>query len=615
MLQTQFMHLSKSDFKLARQCITKLYYKKLKYPNALENDQFMQLLAEGGYMVGKLAQLLYPGVLVDKLDTAVAKSAELLATKKNICIQEATIESKGKLIRIDILNKKGNVLELIEVKAKSWNSAKDNLYEHKTRRQFEEYIEDVAFQYIVLKEAYPDYEIRPYLLMPDKNKRTSVEGLNGMFRLVVLPATSGGFRGFDVQFTGDEKAVRKDDLLTLVDVMPAIRGIELTVKMAIDECMETLFPKLLKKQQPLSIECSKCEYRLKEAATIHGFAECWGAQAFAQPHILTLTQLGNINRLLDNGINDAIRKGKASISDLDATAFKGKYNNRPYHQATATKELIERPLAGEINFTYPLCFIDFECSRMALPYHKGMRPYENVAFQWSCHRIEAPGADPVHTDWINTTDAFPNFKFAESLMKEIKHTGTVLIWSSYENTILKEIYEQMDAYGYTNTALKNWLEHFVKFDKQDDCGYVDLAAIACKYYHHPLCEGRYSVKYVLPAVLHETSSGVISKWLEQLSLLKKDPDGNISNPYELLPALDHGINTIVRDGTGAMRAYQDMLYGIHKDDMHIRSQWKKALRQYCRLDTLAMVIIWEYWRSVAKTGKVVHMGSLSHSSQ
>src|SRR5687768_3948135 len=182
MIQTQVMHLSKSDFKLARQCITKLYYKKLNYPNSLEEDQFMQLLAEGGYMVGKLAQILYPVVLVEKMDTAVTRTRELLSANQNICIHEATIESRGKLIRIDILNKKGKVLELIEVKAKSWNSETDDISQQKTRRDFEEYLEDVAFQYIVLKEAFPGYTIRPYLLMPDKSKRTTVEGLNSQFR-------------------------------------------------------------------------------------------------------------------------------------------------------------------------------------------------------------------------------------------------------------------------------------------------------------------------------------------------------------------------------------------------------------------------------------------------
>ena len=54
------MALSKSDFTLAQSCATKLYYKKKGYPTSMESDDFMDYLAEGGYIVGKLATLLYP---------------------------------------------------------------------------------------------------------------------------------------------------------------------------------------------------------------------------------------------------------------------------------------------------------------------------------------------------------------------------------------------------------------------------------------------------------------------------------------------------------------------------------------------------------------------------
>lgn len=54
------LFLSKSDFKVAMTCPTKLYYRKLKYPTTMDGNEFMEMLAEGGYMVGKLATLLYP---------------------------------------------------------------------------------------------------------------------------------------------------------------------------------------------------------------------------------------------------------------------------------------------------------------------------------------------------------------------------------------------------------------------------------------------------------------------------------------------------------------------------------------------------------------------------
>ena len=66
-------YLTKSKFKLAIECPTKLYYAgKKEYYNKKKDDDFLQALAEGGFQVGELAQCYYPdGVLVDTLDQFV----------------------------------------------------------------------------------------------------------------------------------------------------------------------------------------------------------------------------------------------------------------------------------------------------------------------------------------------------------------------------------------------------------------------------------------------------------------------------------------------------------------------------------------------------------------
>jgi hypothetical protein len=587
--------LSKTDFKIAKSCITKLYYKKKRYPSGSDGDPFMELLAEGGYMVGKLAQILYPGTTIERVEGAAALTRELLQ-QENICIHEAAIESNGKIIRIDILNKKGKLLELIEVKSKSWDSDAYSWDSKKTIKDFEAYLEDVAYQYYVLKEAYPGYTIKTYLLLPDKAKRTNIEGLNGQFVIKTLAENKSGFKGFEINFTGDEDALRKDDLMTLVSADEVVLPMQETIEIETTRFLASLNPVIIKEQEPISISCRDCEYWVSETETPNGFAECWGANAHSKNHILELTQLGNINKILKNGINEQITNGDRSYKDLDAEAFIDKYHNRPYYQVRAEAEVILPELFDEIDFKYPICFIDFEVSKMALPYHKGMRPYENVAFQWSCHTQQSNGT-LTHQDWINTNESFPNFEFAKSLMEHINHAGTVLIWSPYENTILKDILEQMDVYGYQNPVLKNWLETFVRFDKDDSHGYIDQAAIANKYYHHPMARGKYGIKWILPAVLQESKSPAIVSWLKELNLYGINPDGSIKSPYDLLPTIEVGASAIVKDGTGAVRAYQDMMYGAHRNDPIIKAKWEDALRQYCRLDTLAMVIILEYWNS------------------
>jgi hypothetical protein len=52
------MYLSKSDFKVAQTCPTKLFYKKQGYPSLHDGDEYLQMLAEGGYMVEKIAKLI-----------------------------------------------------------------------------------------------------------------------------------------------------------------------------------------------------------------------------------------------------------------------------------------------------------------------------------------------------------------------------------------------------------------------------------------------------------------------------------------------------------------------------------------------------------------------------
>ena len=52
----------------------------------------------------------------------------------------------------------------------------------------------------------------------------------------------------------------------------------------------------------------------------------------------------------------------------------------------------------------------------------------------------------------------------------------------------------------------------------------------------------------------------------------------------------------VHGGTGAMRAYQEMMYGVDRDDVVVKDKWAGLLRQYCRLDRLNMVLVLEHWR-------------------
>lgn len=117
-------YLTKSRFKIATECITQLYYHDDKrYANQSLEDNFLKELAKGGFQVGALAQCYHPGgVLVDTMEhqQAFEQTLELLK-QENVTIFEAAFLYKNCFIRADILIKRGNEIELIEVKAKSIN--------------------------------------------------------------------------------------------------------------------------------------------------------------------------------------------------------------------------------------------------------------------------------------------------------------------------------------------------------------------------------------------------------------------------------------------------------------------------------------------------------------
>jgi hypothetical protein len=48
-------------------------------------------------------------------------------------------------------------------------------------------------------------------------------------------------------------------------------------------------------------------------------------------------------------------------------------------------------------------------------------------------------------------------------------------------------------------------------------------------------------------------------------------------------------------GDGAMRGYQEMLYGVSRHNEVLKAQWRRLLLRYCELDTAAMVMVWTHW--------------------
>lgn len=282
------------------------------------------------------------------------------------------------------------------------------------------------------------------------------------------------------------------------------------------------------------------------------------------------------------------------------------------------------------SWKFPLHFIDFETSAVALPFYEKMRPYEQIAFQFSHHRVDI-NEDGTYKithagQFINTTPGhFPNFDFIRALKAELdKDEGTIFRYSNHENTILREIHRQLEAHNEPDkkelqdfiNSITHYEEDKVKFVGERDM--VDLADVVLKYYFHPYMKGSYSIKVVLPSV-QNSSDFIKAKYLEPVygtpempSLNHTEPkvwtvfgeDGMVKSPYKLLPPISSYLDTdidlddvelkdteSVTNGGAALAAYAKMQFS----DGAMSEALENALLTYCELDTLAMVFIWEYF--------------------
>ena len=184
--------LTKSRFKLAVECPTKLFYtgKRDVYADISLDDDFLKALAEGGFQVGELAKLMYPGgmeVTARSHAEQLERTRELLS-RENVTIYEAAICHENLFARVDILKKCGENIELIEVKAKSYDPEDERFFEKRNgdiQPKMLAYLQDIAFQRYVFDLAYPGLKdsVTTHLMMADKTKSCTVAGLNQKFMI------------------------------------------------------------------------------------------------------------------------------------------------------------------------------------------------------------------------------------------------------------------------------------------------------------------------------------------------------------------------------------------------------------------------------------------------
>ncbi|RZK49275.1 MAG: DUF2779 domain-containing protein [Pedobacter sp.] len=646
--------LTKSRFKLGIECPNKLYFTaKPEFVNKKVEDSFLQALAEGGFQVEELARLSYPaGIFVDAEHFDYQKALDITKTNfynENTILFEAAFGYENLFVRTDIVEKKGNNVRLIEVKAKSFNSKDDNIFVGKRGGLvggWKPYLFDIAYQKYVAQKNYPHLQFTAYLMMADKSKTAQIDGLNQLFR---IPKNGDPRKDIERKVISLEEIggtvlseVYVDDIINAIldDQYPIIEGqtFEQTILYFQKAYTENIYLNC-----PISYgACKACEFKATEEELNQGkrsgFRYCfekqvgWQEAEFNKPNLFEIWNFRSGNKKFEEGkillddfseddFNIKVEAGRISTSERQWIQVEKrlKEDNSVFVLKDELKAVME-------SWQYPLHFIDFETSAVALPFTKGRKPYEQVAFQFSHHIVYEDGRIDHHAEYINNkAGEFPNFHFARALKNSLSQDeGSVFKYATHENSIVNAIIEQLKA----SDEFDKWdLIDFLKsisHSKNDSADVwtgerdmVDLLEIVKKYYYNPLTKGSNSIKYVLPAVINSSTYlqqkytkplaeiGISSRNFAPSHIWLQPENGSFKNPYKLLHALfatwtDEELDSIVSemegiaDGGAALTAYAKLQY--EEMSAQERNELTIGLLKYCELDTLAMVMLYEHFK-------------------
>lgn len=668
-------------------------------------------------------------------DEPLKRTRELFE-QENVNIAEAAFRYKNCFVRADIIQKDRNEISLIEVKAKSWNSNTDkfttiptkgeNKGKETVNSKIRDYLYDVAFQKWVIENAlkidYPDksFKVTAFLMMPDKSKVNTIQSLNSLFRIKNRIGKNGEKRAYAEIVPGAIEIIKgaREQILYPFPVDNECQKI-IEGKTAEQEAVfgsgikfvpfiEAESKRYVNNERVfcnLGSKCFKCPFILsdegKAKSLKSGFKECW--EEVGKLGEGYFDELGNIAEekhfikdLNGTGLtlppktkNDWIQQHIYFIDNItesiyppdDDKTIDWNTNKRKWIQINGVKNrqtdasILKDELKAEMdnNWHYPYHMIDFETTASALPFFENMRPYEQVAFQFSHHIIYEDGRIEHAGQFLETQPGkFPNFDFVRKLKEQLeKDNGSVFRYATHENSILRAIRKQLVECKEHLDDKKDLIDfidsitHVTKEEKENGVKYpregvgrnmIDLCDIVKRFYWHPRMKGSNSIKAVLPAVLND------SKYLQEkygkpiygseiesqnyslqkpITLVVKDANGEVINPYKALPQLDEIRNNLIQqiaiddpDAAEALRKAVNSTDDNDEDEGDTRINnggiplvlfrkfqtldktvdWEKGpipaslskaklqydtlrdgLLRYCELDTMAMVLVWEYF--------------------
>ena len=476
------MHFSKTKVIAGLQCEKQLHL-RVHHPEWAAQTESPATLT--GKVVESHARALFPGnMLVDRdnhVHDPFVITRELLADPAVPGLFEAAIRCDDLVVFVDVLSREGNGWVLTEIKAGT--SVKDK------------HIDDVSIQAAALQRA--GIRVNKYELLH----------INSEFVYLGQHDYAGLF-------------VRED---ITERVLAHVAFIEAKI--------ETFKPMLNGPQpeQHLGPYCNKpypCPYK--------SYCE-------AQDADYPVAYLPNGWRVAQQLINQGIY----DIRDIPLDAL-----NSDVHlwirKVTREGRAELKPGAKHLlqQLDYPRYYLDFECIQFAIPIWEGIRPFQQLPFQFSCHRQTSPD-NLTQQAFLDISGDDPRRAFAEALIAVCGEAGPIVVYyQAFEKSVINELIVQFPELAKALGAVHSRI--------------FDLLPVLKQNYYHPDMKGSWSIKKVLPC---------------------------------LVPELSYTALGDVQDGIQAQAAYLAIINGeVNETELQSR---RTDLLDYCELDTLAMVKIVE----------------------
>lgn len=290
---------------------------------------------------------------------------------------------------------------------------------------------------------------------------------------------------------------------------------------------------------PIGLQCDdpyECDFK----------AYCW--QDVPSPSVF------NLYRMDKNRKFELYHEGKISYADVCGEKL-SKTQALQVDTALAREVYIDREAIKAFvdSAVYPINFLDFETFNSAIPKFPGQMPYRTaIPFQYSLHILHADG-EIEHREFLANERRDPRAEIAQQLAEDITAEGSIVAFSqSTEKSIIRRLAIESAEHEQTLIAMEDRFIDLLKPFQQ-------------LMYYHPDFNGSFSIKSVLPAMFPDDA------------------------------ALDYkGLE--IRAGDMASMIYADL---DRIDDASERQKIREALIEYCKLDTLAMVMIWQELGKIA----------------